>query len=127
MDSLERGNIDEPRGVAQDHHPCAIAPLRQGVVAALGNGLRSPLQKLSSLQVWPEQRMQLHPLEQLMDIQGGVVVVEPHHQSESYLAGAQRIHEASTESISRKRPSQGVDHPVERAFGLPHLFDAESK
>src|SRR6185503_7855511 len=71
--------------------------------------------------------MQLHPLEQLMDIERSVVVVQPHHQPESYLARAQRIHEAPTESISRKRPSQGMDHTVERAFGFPYLFDAESK
>src|SRR3954452_5477472 len=100
MNSLEGGNIDKPRSVAQDHDPRATAPLQQRVVAALRNGLRSPLQKVPSLQVRPEQLMQLHPLQQLMDIEGCVVVVQSYHQSKSYLARAERIHEASTESIS---------------------------
>src|SRR2546422_10955683 len=66
-----------------------------------------------------------HPLEQLVDIECGVVVIEPHHQSKRDQVGLEWVHEAATEGIGGGRPAERGDDRVERLPGLPDLFYAE--
>src|SRR2546422_8522375 len=49
-----------------------------------------------------------HPLEQLVDIECGVVVIEPHHQSKRDQVGLEWVHEAATEGIGGGRPAARV-------------------
>ena len=69
--------------------------------------------------------MQLHPLEQLVDVETGVVIVEPDHDAQGDPVGAHRIHEAAAERVGGERPAQRMDHDVERLLRLPDFLDAE--
>ncbi len=125
VDALERRHVHEAGRVAQDDDAVARAARRDRVVAAFGDRLGAPLNHLAAFQVLPERRMQLHPLEQLVDIERGVPGVEPDHQPERHEIGLERIHEAATEGIRRDRPAEGVDDRVERPLRLPDLLHAE--
>ena len=125
VDSLERRHVHETGRVAQDHDTVTRAARGGRVVAALGDRLRTPLHHLAALQVLPEQRVQLDPLEQLVDVECGVVVIEPHHQSKRYQVRLEWVHEAATEGIGGDRPAERVDDRIERPLGLPDLFHAE--
>ena len=72
-----------------------------------------------------EQRMELHPLQQLVDVETRVVVVEPDHETERHLRRAERVHEAAAERIGRERPAQRVDDGAKRLLHLPQLLHAE--
>ena len=79
---LSEGTSTKPGRVAHHQHPVAAAALGQRVVAALGNRLGAPLEQLAALEMGPEERVQLHPLQQLVHVERGVVVVEPDHEAE---------------------------------------------
>ncbi len=86
------------------------SPLRRSgkrVVPAFGDGLGAPLEQLPALELPAEERMQLHPLQQLVHVEARVVVVEPDDQAERDLVGAERIHEASAECVGREAASRG--------------------
>ena len=76
-------------------------------------------------QVPRTERMQLHPLQQLMHIERGVLVVQPDHEAERDHARPRGIDEAAAERVVGQRPAHGVDHAVERPLGLPDLLDTE--
>ena len=125
VDALERRHVNEPRRVAHQEEALAVPPLRQRVEAALGNRLRAPLQQLAALEIAPEERMQLHPLEQLVHVERCVVVVQPNDQPDRDLARPERIHEAAAERVSGERPAQRVDDAIQRPLDLPHLLHPE--
>ena len=85
MNALERRHVHVAHGVADEQHAVAALPLGQRVVATLGDGLGAPLEQLSAFEVAAEERMLLEPLEQLVDVEVGVMVVEPDHQAERHL------------------------------------------
>ena len=69
--------------------------------------------------------MELHSLQQAMDVQRAVQVVQADHETERDEVRRQRVHEAAAEGIARQRPPQRVDDRVERLPRLPQLLDAE--
>ena len=125
MDAFQRRHIDQTGRVPQDHHTVARAAGGDRVIAALGDGLGPPFDHLAALEVAAEQRVQLHPLKQLVHIETGFSVVEPDHEAECDEVGLERIHEAAAERVGRKRPAEGMDDHVERPLGLPDLLHAE--
>src|SRR5205823_11684325 len=111
--------------VTEYHRADAGAPWGQRVVAAFGNRLRAPLDQFATLEVAAKQRMELHSLQQAMDVQRAVQVVQADHETERDEVRRQRVHEAAAEGIARQRPPQRVDDRVERLPRLPQLLDAE--
>ena len=81
VDALERGHLHEAGGVAHHHQAVAVPPFRHRVEAALGDRLGAPLDQLAALEVRPEERVQLHALEEDVDVEAGVLVVEAHHEA----------------------------------------------
>src|SRR5467141_5037353 len=71
--------------------------------------------------------MLLQPLQQNMYVERCVAVIETDHEPERDEIRFERVHEAAAECSSRQRPSQRVDHTIERLFRLPQLFYAEGK
>src|SRR5213593_2228479 len=102
VDSLERRHVHEAGRVAQDHDTVSRAARRDRVVAALGDRLRTPLHHLAALQVAAEQRVQLHPLKQLVHVEPGVPVVQSDHEAERHQVRLERIHEAAAEGVDRE-------------------------
>ena len=69
--------------------------------------------------------MQLHPLEQLVDVQRHFVVIHAHHEADRYEVRRERIHEAAAERARWQRPAERVNDRVQRALRLPDFFHAE--
>src|SRR5215210_2677184 len=125
MNAFERRDIHEANGISNEHDAVTAAPIRKRVVPSLGDCLGPPFQELPALELGAEERMQLHPLQELMHVEVGVVVIEADDKAECNLGGTERIHEAATEGIGRQRPAQRMDDSVERTLRLPNLLYAE--
>ena len=127
MNALQRRDVHEARGVAQQHDTSARAPLGERVEAALGDRLRTPLDHFSTGEQRAHQRVLLEPLQQQVHVERRVAVIEPHHEAQRDQIRLEGIHEAAAERVPRQRPPQRVDHAIERLLRLPQLLHAEGK
>ena len=125
MDSFQRGHVHETSRVAQYDDAFARAPPRKRVEATLGDRLGSPFDQLPTLEQRSEQRMLFELLQQDVDIEAGVAVIESDHEAERHEIRLEGVDEAPTERVGGQRPSERMDHAIERSFCLPQLFHTE--
>ena len=127
VNALQRRHVHETGGVPQQHDAVAGAPLGERVESSFRDRLRAPLDHLPALEDVAKQRMQLHALEQDVDVERRVPVIEPDDQSQRDQIRLERIHEAAAERIAGERPAEGVDDAIEGTLRLPDLFHAEGE
>ena len=103
--------------------------LRQREEAALGNRLRTPRDPLAALEQLANERMRLQLLEKVVHRELDVAVVEPHDHSEREHVLAHRVDERAAElpvlRARAQRPTERVDHAIERSLHLPDFLHAE--
>ena len=89
--ALEGRHIDKSGGVTNHHEAIAAEAFRQRIEAAFGNGLGAPFEQLATFENRPEEWMELHPLQRLVHIERGIVIVEPNDQPDRDLIGTHRV------------------------------------
>ena len=102
-----------------------MALVRQCVITALGNCLRSPLYHFATLEIIAEGRGGFHFLKQLMHVERRLPVIHSDDNSNSDEIRREWIHEASAKRIVRKRPAKRMNDRVERFLRLPDLLHAK--
>ena len=125
VNAFERRHVHEPRCIAEEHDTVAGAALRERIESALGDGFRAPLDHFAAGQELLQERMPLELLEQDVHVQTGIAIVEAHDEPQRNEVRLERIHEAPAECIAGQRPTERVDHAIERSLRLPQLFHAQ--
>ena len=127
--ALQARDVDEARGVSEDHRARRRDARRHRPEAALGNRLRAPGDALPALEHAAEERVALGLLQEVVYGKRRIRIVEADDQSQADHVGAHRVGERAAElavaGLRLERPADRVHHAVERALDSPHLLDAE--
>src|SRR5215210_6287650 len=102
MNSFERCHFHVTCSVADDENSITESSLRKRVVSALRNCLGAPLDHFSTLEIVTKQRRRLETLKELVNIERGLLVIQPYDNAECNQSRRQWIHEASAECVVRK-------------------------
>ena len=130
VDALQLGHVHEARRVARDERPRHRDAIRDGEEPTLGDRLapqasRSPPSSSSRIIGWVLNCWSRSCTESEASWCSSPTtspIVEPvvAHRVDEAAAGLAVLPRPA------QRPSEGVDHPVERAGDLPHLLDAQA-
>ncbi len=129
MGALDLGAV-QGAGVTAQQQATREAHLRQGIVAALGDGAGTVGYTLAAFQVLADFRVQLQALEFLERAQVRVAVGQIGDQAHVNLAVFQVVQEGTAGGAGLvQRPAGGVDHQARLVFGridVPQLLDADA-
>ena len=135
VDALERGGVDHPGRVA-DEHSAGHRQLGHRPVAATRKRLCAPGDPLAAVEDVLDQRMRLECLQEVVRRGRRVAIVEVDHEPDrnevvTGLLVLHRVYPGAAElpvlgrHLQRPRLHERVDHPVERLLDLPELLDPE--
>src|SRR5262245_46815762 len=98
METLETLSIQKPAGVTDDQGAAGIKPW-YAVISALGDRLGAVADHLAAIKERPNPRMGLEPLEFVVRICSGILVVETSDQADVQQPILHHVYEAAAECL----------------------------